>query len=237
MAQYMQVEVIIIYPDLLGLRRKMQSRTWREASKMTMACRSQCPCPSSPSCPASPACLASLAFLPPSPVPALPRPSSPSHLLFFKYLPLQSKIYPKHELRPELSRKTGIPEALLNGSRLPSHYGIEERFTWVHARETRREEDMAYCMFGLFDVHMALIYGEGRQKAMARLRREIRESVVNEASASDDRTMQKISPPLLIDHKPLNTFEAGSRETSKQQSDTLQAVYSAPDLFGELFQC
>ncbi|CAD6446510.1 13b64175-ddc1-408e-9543-0f1720ca6dde-CDS [Sclerotinia trifoliorum] len=39
--------------------------------------------------------------------------------------------------------------------------------------KTTREEDMAYCLMGLFDVHMPPIYGEGSEKAFLRLQQEI----------------------------------------------------------------
>jgi hypothetical protein len=41
---------------------------------------------------------------------------------------------------------------------------------WVETRQTTREEDMA---FGIFDLHMPLIYGEGRESVRARLREAI----------------------------------------------------------------
>jgi hypothetical protein len=45
--------------------------------------------------------------------------------------------------------------------------------SWAEGRETKREEDAAYSLLGIFDVHMPLIYGEGQTKAVIRLRREI----------------------------------------------------------------
>lgn len=39
-------------------------------------------------------------------------------------------------------------------------------------RNTAREEDRAYCLLGILDIYMLLIYGE-REKAFSRLRREI----------------------------------------------------------------
>ena len=40
-------------------------------------------------------------------------------------------------------------------------------------RETTRKEDAAYSLLGIFDIHMPLIYGEGREKAFIRLKKEI----------------------------------------------------------------
>lgn len=43
---------------------------------------------------------------------------------------------------------------------------------WASGRETTREEDIAYCLLGLFNVNMPLLYGEG-PKAFQRLQEEI----------------------------------------------------------------
>jgi hypothetical protein len=45
--------------------------------------------------------------------------------------------------------------------------------SWVDKRETTCKEDIAYSLLGIFDVNMPLIYGEGREKALKRLREEI----------------------------------------------------------------
>ena len=39
-------------------------------------------------------------------------------------------------------------------------------------RQTTRVEDLAYCLMGIFDVNMPMIYGEG-SKAFIRLQEEI----------------------------------------------------------------
>lgn len=49
---------------------------------------------------------------------------------------------------------------------------IAQKMSWASRRETTRVEDQAYCLMGLFDVHMPLLYGEGR-KAFLRLQLEI----------------------------------------------------------------
>lgn len=53
---------------------------------------------------------------------------------------------------------------------------IAEKMSWASKRETTRQEDEAYCLMGIFDVHMPLLYGE-RQKAFQRLQHEIIKSV------------------------------------------------------------
>jgi hypothetical protein len=54
-------------------------------------------------------------------------------------------------------------------------FTVDERMRWAQGRNTKREEDVAYSLLGIFDVQMPLLYGEGREKAWHRLRREIRE--------------------------------------------------------------
>lgn len=45
--------------------------------------------------------------------------------------------------------------------------------SWAASRKTTREEDTAYCLLGIFDIHMPLLYGEGGYKAFYRLQEEI----------------------------------------------------------------
>lgn len=44
--------------------------------------------------------------------------------------------------------------------------------SWASDRSTTREEDIAYCLLGIFNVNMPLLYGEGH-KAFVRLQEEI----------------------------------------------------------------
>jgi hypothetical protein len=49
---------------------------------------------------------------------------------------------------------------------------IAERMKWASGRKTTRIEDIAYCLLGIFDINMPLLYGEGN-KAFTRLQQEI----------------------------------------------------------------
>jgi len=46
------------------------------------------------------------------------------------------------------------------------------KMSWASKRETSRTEDIAYCLMGIFDINMPLLYGEGK-KAFLRLQLEI----------------------------------------------------------------
>jgi hypothetical protein len=49
--------------------------------------------------------------------------------------------------------------------------------SWSEKRETTRKEDAAYSLLGIFDVNLPLIYGEGKEKALRRLREEIDKAI------------------------------------------------------------
>jgi hypothetical protein len=77
----------------------------------------------------------------------------------------------KLSLAPALSLVTGIPTPVFHG-RPPKNYCVAQRMSWAATRQTTRVEDVAYCLLGIFDVHMPLLYGEGR-KSFYRLQYEI----------------------------------------------------------------
>lgn len=66
-------------------------------------------------------------------------------------------------------------------------YSIACKLSWAAGRETTRVEDMAYCLLGIFEINMPLLYGEG-QKAFVRLQKEI-------VDESDDMSIFAWEPP------------------------------------------
>ena len=82
------------------------------------------------------------------------------------------KLGDKRTLERHICDITGIPAAALRGRPLSS-FSIEERFSWQRSRKTRKPEDEAYSLSGICGVSMVPIYGEGRDKAMARLRKKV----------------------------------------------------------------
>ena len=81
------------------------------------------------------------------------------------------RIGDKTTFREEVGQVTGLPVDLLLNVEYLSHLSVDERLTWAAKRHTTVEEDAAYCLLGLVDVSMPLIYGEGKQKAWDRLQR------------------------------------------------------------------
>ncbi|KAI0865905.1 hypothetical protein F4860DRAFT_460710 [Xylaria cubensis] len=66
---------------------------------------------------------------------------------------------------------TGIDPFVLAGGDV-KQVKVARRMYWASRRKTTRVEDQAYCLMGLFDVNMPLIYGEG-ERAFGRLQEEI----------------------------------------------------------------
>ncbi|KAF2819108.1 HET-domain-containing protein, partial [Ophiobolus disseminans] len=88
----------------------------------------------------------------------------------------QQRLGDKRSLENILHGITGIAVQALRGRHL-SNFSVNERMSWADRRETTRAEDAAYCLLGVFGIHMPLIYGEGQDRALNRLRKEITESM------------------------------------------------------------
>ncbi|RDW70383.1 hypothetical protein BP5796_08780 [Coleophoma crateriformis] len=71
-----------------------------------------------------------------------------------------------------LARITNISLDVLQHRRPLSKLCVAERMSWASQRETTREEDMAYCLMGILNVTMPILYGEGARKAFRRLQEE-----------------------------------------------------------------
>ncbi|KIK37965.1 hypothetical protein CY34DRAFT_417437 [Suillus luteus UH-Slu-Lm8-n1] len=72
----------------------------------------------------------------------------------------------------ELKDATGIDTLALTDFR-PGMTDAREKLRWASARVTAEQEDVAYSLFGIFDVHLPIIYGEKKQNALGRLLQEI----------------------------------------------------------------
>ena len=94
----------------------------------------------------------------------------------------------KKSLRNIIHKITNIPVDALQGSLL-SGFTASARFAWAENRQTTREEDGAYCLLGIFGIYMSLIYGEGKDNAIKRLRRKVQEA--SETSEDDTKTRSR----------------------------------------------
>ena len=77
----------------------------------------------------------------------------------------------KKSLMQCINEITGIPHAALRGDAL-TNFSVDQRLSWAASRQTKRKEDKAYCLLGIFNIFMPLLYGE-EDHAFDRLRQEI----------------------------------------------------------------
>jgi hypothetical protein len=87
----------------------------------------------------------------------------------------------KSSLEQQIAEITDIPIDVLRGRSL-SRFTPKEIFSWVERRHTKKAEDKAYCLLGVFNVSMLLDYGEGEKMAFSRLYREIENRVPGKCS-------------------------------------------------------
>lgn len=102
---------------------------------------------------------------------------APQQVIFYdhEWVPLGTRL--QHSER--ISTITGIDKTALDipgdtrprGARLGS-FCVAKRMSWASRRQTTRAEDMSYCLLGIFNINMPLLYGEGEQ-AFVRLQEEI----------------------------------------------------------------
>ena len=71
---------------------------------------------------------------------------------------------------------SGLPERVLDDFEQSRDFTIEEKLNWTKGRKTTKEEDMWYCLLGIFGVSMPIIYGEGAGHAKRRLLAEARKA-------------------------------------------------------------
>ncbi|CAK7212406.1 hypothetical protein SCUCBS95973_001452 [Sporothrix curviconia] len=114
-----------------------------------------------------------------------------------RWLPIGSKT----DLAPLLADITRIPVPAILGEAPLTSYAAAQIMAWASPRMTTKVEDEAYCLLGLFDVYMPLIYGEGK-RAFQRLQEEILKRTTDltlfawvsadEAAAMDLETAQSL---------------------------------------------
>ncbi|KAH8680629.1 hypothetical protein BX600DRAFT_490989 [Xylariales sp. PMI_506] len=95
---------------------------------------------------------------------------APSNVQFFSAE--WQQLGDKESLVQDLYEITGISVGALQGTPL-SEISADVLMSWSAGRQTKRGEDMAYCLLGMFNVYLPPIYGEGKEHALLRLKEEI----------------------------------------------------------------
>ncbi|OPB36173.1 hypothetical protein A0O28_0109480 [Trichoderma guizhouense] len=123
-----------------------------------------------------------------------------------------------------VSSITRINKQYLQGQDL-RHASVAQKMSWAALRQTSRLEDVAYCLLGLFDINMPMIYGEG-DRAFIRLQEAIM------TSTPDDHSLFAWGPILDeadIASKVTNRSEVLRKEPPRPDSATCEL-----ELFGLL---
>jgi hypothetical protein len=110
-----------------------------------------------------------------------------------------NKLGDKRYLERQLHEITGISVQALRGTAL-SKFAVSERLSWAETRQTEREEDKAYSLLGIFNIHIPLIYGEGMNSAFKRLKEEIDKNScsVQDSKSATSEMGQSLSQCLAI---------------------------------------
>lgn len=95
---------------------------------------------------------------------------APTNLVFFDES--WNFVGTKSGLAVMIESITGISRWILDGQISLSSISLAKRMSWAATRETTRVEDKAYCLLGIFDVNIPMIYGE-ELKAFIRLQEAI----------------------------------------------------------------
>jgi hypothetical protein len=78
---------------------------------------------------------------------------------------------PRRSLARAIKAKTGVPCDVLATGNL-SNTSPAQRMSWAAHRQATRSEDMAYCLLGIVDIKVPMLYGEG-DRAFIRLQKAI----------------------------------------------------------------
>jgi hypothetical protein len=109
---------------------------------------------------------------------------APTSILFFSKE--QRLIGSRDELSSTISIVTHISVPALEGLEL-SRFSRDERMSWTSGRVTTVPEDSAYCLIGIFDVELNMLYAEGdyQKRKNAAMRRLVKAIEVEEIEPQD----------------------------------------------------
>ena len=131
---------------------------------------------------------------------------------------------------------TDIPIPALQGVSL-SEFPVKERMRWAARRNTKKMEDKTYCLLGLFDIFMPLMYGEG-ENALNRLKKKIdkRFGKINTDKIKPGTRLTSpgaSAPPTHVHWtvtRPPNPLVTGREDLLQELDDIVRdAVKKAPD--------
>lgn len=130
----------------------------------------------------------------------------------------------KNSLEQRIHEITRIPLEALKGVPL-SQFPPEERLRWAEHRETKKVEDNAYSLLGVFQISMSLRYGEG-DDAMKRLKEKI-----NKANMTSPEPIEPTGPKHVhwVVSRSANTWFTGREDVLQELGAVIDgALAGAP---------
>lgn len=97
---------------------------------------------------------------------------APTNIKFFDSEWNSHSGHTKRGLVELLAAITGIEKEVLVGERDLGELCVAQKMSWAAGRKSTRIEDESYCLLGIFNLHMPLLYGE-EEGAFQRLQEEI----------------------------------------------------------------
>jgi hypothetical protein len=106
----------------------------------------------------------------------------------------------KKSLEALIHEITGIPLEALRGADMAT-FSVAERMSWANNRRTKRREDRAYSLLGIFNVFLPLMYGDG-DHAFLRLQNKIEK---RQADGTKHNDLLKKLP--VVDQGAFNSYD------------------------------
>lgn len=134
---------------------------------------------------------------------------APEYLIFLQndWTVLGTKL----DLYEELSGIAGVPRLALVDRHAVRHYCAAERMRWASKRKTTRSEDLAYCLLGIFGVHIPLLYGEGQTAAFHRLQEAIMQKTTDHSLLAWDTELRPArGRRAILERSESSTFASQS---------------------------
>ncbi|KAG6331012.1 hypothetical protein ID866_8077 [Astraeus odoratus] len=151
---------------------------------------------------------------------------APNTMLFYtqEWLPYLNCTASNHKkdahVLNELMHVTGILPQYLSDFH-PCMDNARLRLQWAVGRHTTVLEDTAYSLFGLFNLHLPVLYGEGKEKSLVRLLQEIL-SQSHDISilhwVGEQSSCHSCFPANISSYQPLPCIQADPTSFSTQQS-------------------
>ena len=128
----------------------------------------------------------------------------------------------------------GIRECYITFPDKLNYASIAKKMSWASKRVTSRAEDIAYCLLGIFDVSMPLLYGKGGNKAFMRFQLEIikrsdDESIFAWASDQYFAGMLASSPSYFVASEDVRKYLRGVEQRPPYATTNKGLEFHIPD--------